>query len=546
MMREGLSPNPGFDVIVAYDVSRFGRGDIDETCRDIHLLSLNGVEVEFAAENITNDDNGILIRLMKQWIARQKSIHLSKVTIRGQVSRARKGGWNGGKPPYGYDLRYFDPTGTPYMTVRFVPNGDEGWKKEIYDKDGHLDRVLADGNRIPVPKGDDRGLVLGQPTKVEVVRRIFQMYTRDDLGLRRICETLNSERIPASRGGKWSTLAVRGIVTNPLYTGTMVWNRTSFGHIHRVSQGGEKRLPKGDTRKRRYNPRREWIDKDDSHEAIVDLATFELAHRKLKERGLKHVGVGFRSGRAKRSPYLLTGLIHCTRCGHNFQGYTCSRKGRGDTTKRVKTMYYVCNGYVNSGNSVCPRSAFKKEGLEEQVLALVGKQVDVLLHNGGAKKLRAGLAQSLRTDRPDVTGETKAIRKELRAVENDRKRLVASLTPKNKAILDEEFVELAERREGLESRLREFKAMEHMEVDIDATVDEIMASVRGFEDLFPHGTLEEQKEFIRLWVDRIELDPDRRAGKAYMKRFPVAKNGAKESLLVCVSKARFEPATFRL
>ena len=78
---------------------------------------------------------------------------------------------------------------------------------------GGLERVLAEGSRIPVPKADNRQLVLGDPTKVKIVRRIFQLYTRDDLGLRRICETLNSEGIPAPKGGKWSTGAVRSPLT---------------------------------------------------------------------------------------------------------------------------------------------------------------------------------------------------------------------------------------------------------------------------------------------------------------------------------------------
>jgi len=62
-------------------------------------------------------------------------------------------------------------------------------------------------------------------------------------------------------------------------------------------------------------------------------------------------------------------------------------------------------------------------------------------------------------------------------------------------------------------------------VDIDAAVDEIMASVRGFKDLFSQGILEEQKEFLRLWIEKIELDPDKRVGKVYMKCSPSAKSG---------------------
>jgi predicted nuclease with TOPRIM domain len=123
---------------------------------------------------------------------------------------------------------------------------------------------------------------------------------------------------------------------------------------------------------------------------------------------------------------------------------------------------------------------------------------------------------------------------------------VASLTPANKGILDKEFTRLARDKEELEAQIRKIENTEHKEVDINATVDEIMASVRGFEDLFPQGTLEEQKEFLRLWIEKIELDPDKRAGKVYMKKFPLPANGNGNSSFEMVAGARFEPATFGL
>jgi hypothetical protein len=195
-------------------------------------------------------------------------------------------------------------------------------------------------------------------------------------------------------------------------------------------------------------------------------------------------------------------------------------------------MYYVCNGYVNSGNSVCPRVSFRRDQIERHVLAMVSAKVDAILANGGRAKLRSLIARSVKEDRHDPSVDIKGVRKGLREVEETKKRLVASLTAKNKEFLDDEFVELARRKKELEARLSELESMKRREVDIDATVEGIMASVGRFEDLFPHGTPEEQKELLRLFVDRIELDPDRRAGKVFVKRLPVPKDGSKESLLV--------------
>jgi hypothetical protein len=70
--------------------------------------------------------------------------------------------------------------------------------------------------------------------------------------------------------------------------------------------------------------------------------------------------------------------------------------------------------------------------------------------------------------------------------------------------------------------------------------------VRGFDDLFRQGTPEEKKEFIRLWLDGIDFDPEERRARVYMKRFPAPSQDTGNSSLRLVAGAGFEPATFGL
>jgi len=95
-----------FDIIVVYDVKRFGRVDNDEAGYYRHILRANGVEVRYVSENFNGDTTDDLLRPVKQWQARQESKDLSKVTIRGLLSKSDTGCWMGGVPPHGYDLRY--------------------------------------------------------------------------------------------------------------------------------------------------------------------------------------------------------------------------------------------------------------------------------------------------------------------------------------------------------------------------------------------------------------------------------------------------------
>ena len=173
------------------------------------------------------------------------------------------------------------------------------------------------------------------------------------------------------------------------------------------------------------------------------------------------------------------------------------------------------------------------------MLALVGARVELILRGGGRHRLRALIAKALSVKKPDTEQEMKDVRQGLAALEKERKRLVASLTPKNKETLDEEFVQLRRKRKELESRLEELQSMRHREVDIDAVVEEIMATMSRFEGLFEEGTLEEKKEFIRLFVDRIDLDPEGGQAKVWMKRVPVPERVGAENLKECVSGARY-------
>jgi hypothetical protein len=166
-----------------------------------------------------------------------------------------------------------------------------------------------------------------------------------------------------------------------------------------------------------------------------------------------------------------------------------------------------------------------------------------LLQNGGRGKIKALLAKEIEAETPEIDREAKEVKRRLREVNETKRRLIASLTPTNKEILDEEFEKLKSEGKVLEARLGELKSMKREEVDVDATVEEIMATVTQFEDLFASGTLQEQKEFINLWIDHIDIDPTERHGKVHMKRFPAPGGATGNSSVGMVAGARCEPAT---
>ena len=381
MVAEAQEPGCPFRYVLVYDVKRFGRVDTDEAGYYRHLLRQVGVEVVYVSEGFNGGDSDDLIRSVKQWQARVESKDLSKVTIRGQLSVVDKGYWGGGVPPFGYDLLYEDAAGQPIRRIRFAIDGS----KEEFDARGVLVRVHPRGTRLARPKTDRPRLVLSDPGRVALIKRIFRMYARRFHGYRSIANELNSDAIPCPRSGTWRGTTdpawgigtIRSILLNGTYTGDTYWNRRSYAKFHRIASRLAQERPRHRADKPDWNPRNDWIVVRNTHPAIIDRESYEEVLRRpsaSKRRGGAAVD---QEGTIGRSAYLLSGLLRCA-CGHAFCGQV-TRKGKkrksGDV---IKTAYYLCGGYLQKGRKWCIRRALPKEEMEFRVWKLVVSRMTIL------------------------------------------------------------------------------------------------------------------------------------------------------------------------
>ena len=93
----------GFTVIIVWKVDRFGRNR-EEIALNKYRCKKNGVRVEYVAENITSGPEGVILESVLEGFAEYYSRQLSQNTKRGIKNVASKGGYTGGKPPYGYRI----------------------------------------------------------------------------------------------------------------------------------------------------------------------------------------------------------------------------------------------------------------------------------------------------------------------------------------------------------------------------------------------------------------------------------------------------------
>jgi len=515
-----------FRFVLVYDIKRFGRLDNDEAGYYRFQLRQAGVEVVYVVEGFNGDDTDDLLRPVKQWQARQECKDLSRVTIRGLLSRCDGGWWNGGTPPYGYDLAYFSGDGQFLMTVRYQPD----CSKLALDEDGKAVREVPRGESLTFSKRDRCRLVPSAPDRVEVVRNIFNWYVHDGLGFKGIADRLNQQGIQSPRAGhwsshhgpKWAMTTIRDMLLNPAYVGDFVWNRLTFAKFHRIRKGRAEAVTGIPGKGPEQNRPDDWVVVRDAHPALISRTLFEEAQRKRAARRERSGCRTYRGGRGATSAYLLSGLIRCQRCGHNWQGYT-TRKGRKKLDgSQVKTRYYACNGYIAKGTSCCERAVIPQEFIETWVLEQIGGIMNEYLDAGGEKRLRKMIEQEVAGEGRGDGTELSRVRQRRADIEATIDNLLDNITPTNRDYVDRRIGKVRDEMVELERHEAALLEQQDRERQAQALAERAIAMARDFDRLVEVGTVDEKRSMVRAFLRGIDYDPESASGKAHFWLIPYA------------------------
>ena len=172
------------------------------------------------------------------------------------------------------------------------------------------------------------GVLEIESQEASVVQRIFDMYSRESLGLRLIVQRLNQEGVRTRRDGLWNIVTVRDVLRNRAYIGTY----QRFG-----------------------------MQVTRSHQPIIDPETFRAVQERMRERRP--------SRRANiNAPFLLSGLVYCGYCGGRMTGMSRVQRWRRKDGQRVQRTYryYQCQSRTNQG--MCQYHTRRATELEESVL----------------------------------------------------------------------------------------------------------------------------------------------------------------------------------
>lgn len=319
--------------------------------------------------------------------------------------------WNIRFISIGENIDTLNGTDEILMPITNVINSQ--YAKECSRKTKQAHRALAKegkfiGSRAPfgyIKDPKDRHHLIADEEAASVVRSIFKMFC-DGIGYVRMTKILREKKIlnPQAYFNKnnpdyyksdywrqnfdWHATSIRVILNNPVYLGQTTFGRTKV---------------KGKTKKKKVaTEESEWIVVENTHEPIIDKATWNLAHDIMKNRRRET-----KSGETQ----MFAGLVKCSDCG---SALNVSRNA-----KTGKYTSFSCWVYKNYGKERCTSHAIGYKTLYNIVLENIRRQAECA--SGQKEKylemLKNQMAEKATQDIKSVKRELKKITKRISQLE---------------------------------------------------------------------------------------------------------------------------------
>ena len=421
MISMARRPSKPFDLILVWKYSRFARNRHDSVVFKT-LLRKNGVQVISISEPFEDTPTGKLLEAMIESLDEFYSANLGEEVTRGMRESASRGFYVGSSTPYGYG--------------------------KVRVKDGSKER----------PK------LAPDPHQAQVVSRIFKEVL-EGKGLKEIAKALNSEGIAGPKGKGWVKTTLHRMLTNEVYTGTLVWGHSST---------------------RKLAP----VRVENAWPAIVDRATFERVRNMLRERAPSRI-------HPKRvgSRYLLSGLAKC--------GY-CDKALVGQDAKGGQFRYYVCGTLLKRGAGSCRARYLNSQQFEILVIDRIKEHI---LTRENLTELVRLVNEEMDSSAMEHHQRLKTVVAEIADVERRLDKLYDALET-GKVSLDDlapRIQQLRLRQEQLEMTRWELeRSLSDTRVEV-ADIETVTRYVEDLRSLLSESSFTERRSFIRSFVKEVKV-----------------------------------------
>lgn len=371
--------------------------------------------------------------------------------------------WNIRFISIGENIDTLNGTDEILMPITNVINSQ--YAKECSRKTKQAHRALAKegkfiGSRAPfgyIKDPKDRHHLIVDEEAASVVRSIFKMFC-DGIGYVRMTKILREKKIlnPQAYFNKnnpdyyksdywrqnfdWHATSIRVILNNPVYLGQTTFGRTKV---------------KGKTKKKKVaTDESEWIVVENTHDPIIDKATWNLAHDIMKNRRRET-----KSGETQ----MFAGLVKCSDCG---SALNVSRNA-----KTGKYTSFSCWVYKNYGKGRCTSHAIGYKTLYNIVLENIRRQAECasVQKEKYLEMLKNQMAEKATQDIKSVKSELKKINKRIAQLEKILNKLyedraLEKITEERYLLMnsnyENEYNELKERQNVLTQQIENIETTE--------------------------------------------------------------------------------------
>ena len=475
MLNDVAEDRDGVNFILVFKLSRFGRNaaDVLNSLQYIQDFGVNLICVEDGIDS--SKDSGKLTITVLSAVAEIERENILVQTMEGRRQKAREGKWNGGQAPFGYTLDSKNST------------------------------------------------LIVNPEEAEVVRIIFNKFVNEGLGAERICDYLNQhgytkKKLKKNELNYFARSFIMKILDNPVYTGKIAYGRSVTEKV-KGSRDEYKRVRADD-----------YMLVDGIHEAIIDQETWEATRLRRNDTGIK-----WEKTHSLDHEHILSGVIKCPICGTGLVG-TLRRRKNKKSGEYKDDFYYKClhRKKIDETHFCNFRLVLSQDEVNHQVEEIILDMVaDPDFKDFMVRKIDE------KVDVSSLEAEREQVREQFRQVMGAKKKLTEMLDrlDVNDKHYDRKYQDMHDRLDILYDRISELEDMiSDIEVKISGaygekiTANQLYKVLLNFDKMYFKMTDLEKKQFMRDFIEEIELYPERQDDGRILKQlslgFPVFYEGS--------------------
>ena len=261
------------------------------------------------------------------------------------------------------------------------------------------------------------------------------------------------------------------------------------------------------------------------HEAIISEEDWYLAQEKRKINSFKREKVN-----NPDHAHILSGILKCPCCGKSMYGNIAKAHSKDKKTR----YYYYCKNTVTPTGHEC---SFRLNIEQTEINKFVAKIISAMVNNPRfVEAIQAKIGTAVDTE--DMEKQIAVLQGQLKQAFGTKSRLERQMDTLdiNDVHYDRKILDLQRRYD------EQYDTIEEIEVQIGElqsqirniqqekiSGDNIYRLLLAFDEVYHSATEAEQKEFMKAFIERIEMFPEKRKDGSWIKKivfnFPVPVDG---------------------